>query len=63
MGGIAERLRRLRERWSESRARTREREARRAHANVGKDPNPSIARRHGESFRGDHVGGGGDGGF
>jgi hypothetical protein len=45
-------LRNLRARWSESRGRKREREAQRAHAQHGSDPNPSVGRRHGESDRG-----------
>jgi hypothetical protein len=44
-------LRNLRARWSESRARKREREAQRAHEQHGSDPNPMLARRHGESDR------------
>jgi hypothetical protein len=59
MGGIAERLRSRRARWSESRARKREREARAARASAKRDPNPGLARRHGESFQEDpHWGGG-----
>jgi hypothetical protein len=44
-------LRNLGARWSDSRARKRERVAQRAHALHGSDPNPPVGRRHGESDR------------
>ena len=44
-------LRNLRARWSASRARKRQREAQRAYAQHGSDPNPPVGRRHGESHR------------
>ncbi|HEY7622765.1 MAG TPA: hypothetical protein VH834_23530 [Solirubrobacteraceae bacterium] len=61
MSAIADRLRTLPARWSESReqsrARKRERELRKAHADAQRDPNPDILRRHGQSFRDDQIGG------
>lgn len=54
-------LRNLRARWSESRARKREREAQSAHARHGSDPNPPAHRRHGESDRTPPQYGGGAG--
>jgi hypothetical protein len=48
MSGLTGWLRNFRARWSESRARKREREANAAYAQQGSDPNPPVARRHGE---------------
>jgi hypothetical protein len=48
MSGLTGWLRNLRARWSEARARKREREANAAYAQQGSDPNPPVARRHGE---------------
>ena len=66
MSGLTEWVRNLRARWSESRARKREREANAAYARLGSDPNPAMHRRHGESertpFSGGGDGGGGGGG-
>jgi hypothetical protein len=59
MTAIAQRLRNLRARWSESRARKRERDASAAHAQARRDPNPGLARRHGEDHRQDTPWGGG----
>jgi hypothetical protein len=60
MSGLTGWVRNLRARWSESRARKREREAQSAHARHGSDPNPPAHRRHGEG--GDHLPYGGSGG-
>jgi hypothetical protein len=59
MSGLTGWLRSLPARWSASRERKREREARKAHAQHGSDPNPGVHRRHGESFREDPRSGGG----
>ena len=61
MTSLMQRLRNLRARWSEVRARKHERAARKAHARHGDDPNPGMARRHGESFRGGDAPWGGGG--
>jgi hypothetical protein len=63
MAGLTGWLSNLRARWSESRARRREREANAAYARHGSDPNPPVHRRHGESHSSDYGGaGGGSGG-
>jgi hypothetical protein len=63
MSGLTERVRNLRARLSESRARKRERAARDAYARHGGDPNPPVHRRHGESHSSGYEGmGGGSGG-
>jgi hypothetical protein len=59
MSGLTGWLRSLRARWSGSRGRKREQEARKAYAQQGSDPNPGAHRRHGESFRDDPRSGGG----
>jgi hypothetical protein len=59
MGGMAERLRNMRKRRAESRARRQEGKTRAAHERALGDPNPSVARRHGERFsKGPRQGGG-----
>jgi hypothetical protein len=63
MPGLTGWVRKLRARWSESRARKREREAQNAYARLGSDPNPPVHRRHGESQSSGYMGaGGGSGG-
>jgi hypothetical protein len=62
MSGLTGWVRNLRARWSESRARKRQRDAENAYARQGSDPNPPVARRHGESHSAGYGGGDGGGG-
>jgi hypothetical protein len=59
MGGIAERLRGMRKRRAEARSRRQEGKTRAAHARALGDPNPDVARRHGERFSKEPDSGGG----
>jgi hypothetical protein len=59
MGGMTERLRNMRKRRAESRARRQEGKIRAAHARTLGDPNPDVTRRHGERFSKDPRSGGG----